>query len=789
MAFKNLLVGWRNIRKNGLFSVINITGLSIGIAVVTLILFWVTDELNYNKSYKNIDRIYTVFEHQQYSEGQELFTYCTPFPLSQYLMDNYPEVEYAATFWVSGDQRFKIDDKVFKEGPVVCAGEDFLHIFSYDIIEGDPDILSKPDQVIVTEEMASILFGDEPAIGKMLQINDSISYSIGAIIASTENNSTIDFELAFPLDYMNEVFGSDFTQWGNNWPRTSVLLAEGADVSKFENSITNLCKDNGQDNTTLYTSPFKKERLYSYSGKNNRIQYVYQFLGIALIIILIASINFINLSTAKAETRRPEVGIRKVMGAGKVSLVNQFLQEKGIMILLSILLSFILILVFIPAFRSVSDKVITFGDLQNKYMIYMLITVVLTVLFLSVVYPSLYLSSFNPAQAIKRFIPRKGNISLKNTLVVFQFILSVVLISSTIVISKQIKYIHNYDLGYDQANLIYLSLSGEARNKFEAVKQEVSQIPGVVGLTLTNRLPFYGGNSSWGFDWDGKDPENDVLICTMYADRDFFETMGIQMVEGNGFPESYNTVVRLDDLPNPQVILNEEAIRRMKLKGPVGKYFGREGDDTKGMIAGVARDFHFQSLHVGVEPMLILPLLYNPDFMIVRVAPQDFSGTIDEIKSTWAELLPSTTCEVGFFDDSIESLYNSETKISGLFKYFSFIAIFISCIGLFGLSLFIIERRKKEIGVRKVNGAKIGEVMVLLNKSFIKWVMIAFVLACPVTWFIMQRWLENFAYKTNISWWVFAFSGILALGIAVLTVSWQSWKAAKENPVEALRYE
>ncbi len=789
MIFGNLRIGWRNIKKNGLFSVINITGLSLGIAVVTLILFWVTDELNYNQSYKNIDRIYTVYEHQQYSEGQELFTYCTPFPLSQYLMDNFPEVEYATTFWVNGEQRFKVEDKAFKEGPVVCAGEKFLDIFSYDVVEGDRDVLSKPDQIILTEKMASVLFGDEPAIGKVLKVSDSLSYSVGAIIASTDKNSTIDFEMVFPLDYMNKAFGSDFTQWGNNWPRTSVLLADGADVKKFEKSVTNLCKDNGQNNTTLYTFPFKKERLYSYSGKNNRIQYVYQFLGIALIIILIASINFINLSVAKAEHRRPEVGIRKVMGAGKISILNQFIQEKGIMIFLSLLLSFILVIIFIPAFRAVSDKVITFSDLNNRYMFYMLAGVVLTVTVLSVVYPSLYLSSFNPAQAIKRIVPRNGGINLKNILVVFQFVLAVVLISSTIVVSRQINYINNYDLGYNQANLIYVPLSGESQNKYEAVKQEMAQIPGVVDLTLTNRLPFYGGNSSWGFDWDGKDPENDVLICTMNADKDYFKTMGMQMAEGNGFPESYNKVVDLEKLPNPQVILNEEAIRRMKLNDPVGKYFGRSGDDVKGMIAGVVKDFHFQSLHVGVEPMLILPLMNNPDYMIARISPQNFSQTIDEIKSAWAKLLPATACEVGFFDDSIESLYNSELKISGLFKYFSFIAIFISCIGLFALSLFIIERRRKEIGVRKVNGAKIGEVMVLLNKSFIRWVMIAFVLACPITWFVMQRWLENFAYKTTISWWVFAFSGILAVSIAILTVSWQSWKAAKGNPVEALRYE
>ncbi len=789
MKFTNLLIGWRNIRKNGLFSVINITGLSLGIAVVILILFWVTDELNYDKFHKNLDQIYSVYEHQQYSEGQELFTYCTPFPLSQYLTDNFPEVEYATTFWINGEQRFSYNDHQFKEGPVAFAGKDFLNIFSYDIIQGDREVLSKPDQIILTEKMASVLFGNESALGKVLEINDSISYSVGAVIASTNENSTIGFEIVFPLEYMHKVFGSDLTSWGNNWPRTSVLLKEGTNVKEFENSVINLCKDNGQQNTTLYVFPFKKERLYSYSGKNNRIQYVYQFLGIALIIILIACINFINLSTAKAEQRRPEVGIRKVMGAGKISILKQFAQEKGIMIFISLLLSFILVLIFIPAFRSVSDKVITFSHLQNKYMLLMLFVVVLTVMAFSVIYPSFYLSSFNPAQAIKKIIPRKGNISLKNSLVVFQFILSVVLISSTIVISRQIKFMHNYDLGYDQANLIYVPLSGEARFKHDAIKQEMAKIPGVTEMALTNRLPFYGGNSSWGFDWDGKEPDNNVLISTMHADNNYFKTMGIEIIDGNHFPENYNKVLNPEELKTPKVILNQEAIRRMKIKDPVGKYFGREGDDTKGTIAGVAKDFHFESLKRPVEPMLILPLFFQPDYIIFRLAPENFMGSIEKIKNSWTELVPHTICEVGFFDERIESLYNSEVKISGLFKYFSFIAIFISCIGLFGLSMFIIERRRKEIGVRKVNGAKIGEVIFLLNKSFIKWVAIAYILACPITWFVMRRWLENFAYKTNIGWWVFAFSGILAIGIAILTVSYQSWKAATRNPVEALRYE
>jgi putative ABC transport system permease protein len=789
MLFKNLRIGWRNIRKNGIFSVINITGLSLGIAVVALILFWVVDELSFDKFNKNIDRIYTVYEHQQYSEGQELFTYCTPFPMSKEFVNSYSEVENATTFANVGEQLIRYEDKEYKEGPVICTDNDFLNIFSFEILEGDRNALLAPDKVIINEEIARLLFGNESAVGKMIKFNDENSFSVGAVVKTDKLNSTIDFKILAPLKLV-ENFGADLTRWGNNWPRTTLLLTENADVESLNSKVTNFLKEKGQDNTTLYLFPFKNERLYSYSGKNNRIQYVYQFLGIAFIIILIASINFINLSTAKAEQRRPEVGIRKVLGANKMSILNQFLQEKGIMIFLSLLLSIILVFIFIPAFRSVSDKVISLSLLTNKFMILLLVGVLLMVLVLSVVYPSLYVSSFTPAQAMKNSkVKKQGKLGLKNLLVTVQFVLSMVLISSTIIIARQLNFINNYDLGYDQANLIYIPLDGEAKNKHEALKQELLGIPGVVNVSRTSRIPFYGGNSSWGFDWEGKDPDNKVLICSMNVDRNYFETMGIKIAEGSNFPENYNEVLDLEKLPSPKVILNHEAIRRMGMKNPVGKYFGREGEDIKGVIAGVTTDFHFESLKRPVEPMLVLPPTSKPGYIIARIDPANFTQTLSNIKSTWAKVLPQSLCEISFFDESLERMYNSEIRISGLFRYFSFIAIFISCIGLFGLSLFVIERRKKEIGVRKVNGANIGEVMFLLNKDFIRWVIIAFVIACPIAWLVMHKWLENFAYKTSLNWWVFALAGALSVIIAILTVSYQSYKAAVRNPVEALRYE
>ncbi len=788
MIIRNILLSWKNIRRGGVFSLINIAGLALGMAVVMLIMFWVIDELSYDKCHNNLDLIYTVYEYQEYSDGQELYTNCTPFPLSKTLKDNYPEIVNASTITNIGRSKIRFEDKEFDEGPIISTNSDFLDIFSYDIIEGNRDALSSNDQIIITEELAQMFFGNESAIGKILNFDKEHNLPIGAVIANQEANSTLNFKALVP-EKLLESYGADLSEWGNNWPRTCILLAQGADVKNLDSKIRYLCKDNGQSNTTLHLFPYKKERLYSYSGKNNKIQYVYQFLGIAFIIILIASINFVNLSTALADHRRPEVGVRKVMGAGKYNILKQFLLEKGMMIFLSIILGGILMTLFLPAFRTISDKDIDIGLLQKNYITMMILASIIILPIVSAIYPSMYLSSINPVIALKKSLnSERQGFNLKSLLVVVQFSLAIILISSSIIIAQQIKYVNNYDLGYNHANLIYIELEGEARNKHEAIKQALSEIPGVESITCSDKLPLWGGNSSWGHEWEGKDPEQTVLLCKMNVDKDYFKTLGIELIEGRTFPDLYDTKLIYDELSSPQVILNQEAVRRMGLKNPIGKIFSPWGD-KKGTIIGVTEDFHFESLHSGVEPILLLPIFDNPEYIILKLSPENFSQTIDDIKKSWSEIIPEIKCDPGFFENRIEGLYYAEVKISKLFRYFSFIAIFISCIGLFGLSLFIIERRKKEIGVRKVNGALISEIVVLLNGNLVKWVFIAFIIATPLAWYLMNKWLENFAFRTNLSWWIFALAGVMALGIALLTVSWQSWRAASHNPVEALRYE
>lgn len=788
MLLKNIKTGWQQILKNKFFSILNIGGVAIGIAVTALILFWVIDELSFDKFHKNIDEIYSVYEHQVYSDGQELFTGNTPFPLGAELKSKFAEVVNATTFMTMGNSSIKFNDLEFKEGPIVVVDKEFLNIFSFEIIEGDPNTLSSPDKIMITEEIAKLFFKEESPLGKVITIYGNFQLSVGAVIKCPEKQSTLNFKILVPIK-VAESIGANLSSWNNNWPRTSILLAKGSNANLLNEKIKNICKNNGQDNTTLHLFPFKNERLYSISDKNNRIQYVYQFLAIAFIIVLIASINFVNSSTASSETRRSEVGIRKVLGANKINLTTQFFHEKGLMILFSLIISIFLILLLTPLFNELSGKTITFSLLQNKYLIGIFTFILLLILLLSVGYPALYISSFVPARVLqKQGKSKHGWISFRSSLVVVQFALSIILIICTIAVSSQLKYINNYNLGYERDNLVFLELNQKTSTKHEALSSKFRNIAGVVNLTKSDKLPFWGGNSSSGYNWQGKTPETNVLICRMEVDNNYFETMGISLADGKAFSQLYEKVINTDETPIREVILNQEAIRRMGMDEPIGKFFER-GDDARASIVGVAEDFHFESLKNEMEPMLLTPLTEDPTIIILRIMPDNFAQTIQEIKDSWASVIPDAVCEFGFFNNRIQQMYNSELRISSLFKYFSFIAIFIACIGLFGLSVFAIERKKKEIGIRKVNGSRISQILTMLNKDFVKWVIIAFVIAVPVANFTMNKWLESFAYKTTLSWWIFAEAGVLALAIALLTVSWQSWRAATRNPVEALRYE
>jgi ABC-type antimicrobial peptide transport system permease subunit len=788
MIRHHLIVAFRNIFRNKVFSLITTTGLSIGMTTFVLILLWVMDEMNFDTFHANIDRMYCIIERQDYSEGQVLHTNNTPFALKEELQTNYPEVaNVTRTLWM-GNRPMSHEEKVINAGPIAFVDPEFMEVFSFKQLSGDPNALIEPNKILITEEVAQSFFGDEDPLGKILQMDGAFDFEVGGILQNIPENSTFQFNILVPFVQMEKIFERDLNSWGNNWPRTTLVLKEDASPAAFEEKIKDLCKEHDQENTTLFIKAFADDHLYSNSGENNRIQYVYLFLAIGMIVLLIASVNFVNLSTAVSERRAKEVGIRKVIGANRWSLINQFFGEKTILIFISLLLSILLTILLIPLFNEISGKQLVFNLFENPILIFLFLGVGILSTILSGIYPSLVLSSYSPVSALKSIITvkQKGVINLRSSLVIFQFSLSIILIVSAIVVMSQLNYIKSFNLGYEAENLIYIELPGQSKQLHEPFSNEILKIPGVAKLTKADKPPFWGGNSSWGYDWEGKDPELKVLICAMWVDKNYFDVMGIPLKDGKTFSERFVNY-SLEEVENVDVILNAEAIRRMKMEDPVGKYFGR--GDTKGTIVGVTEDFNFETLKRGVEPLLLLPLQNEPNVIIAKIRKDNIHGTIESIEQAWKKINPASPFSFGFFDDRLESNYRGEVRISKLFRYFTFIAIFIASLGLLGLSSFSIQRKTKEIGIRKVVGAPVSSILVLLTRDFVRWVLIAFVIACPIAWYTMQQWLENFAYKTNLNWGIFIVSGLLALFVALFTVSFQTIRASLKNPVDSLRYE
>jgi len=781
-------IATRNIFRNKVFSLITTTGLSIGMATFVLILLWVMDEFSFDRFHNNIDRMYCIIEKQDYSDGQMLHTNNTPFALKEELLSNYPEVSKATrTLWM-GDRPMSFEDKILTTGPIAFVDPEFLDMFSFKMSKGDPKALAEPNTIIITEQIARSFFGDVDPIGKILKMDGQYDFEIGGVLEDVPDNSTFRFNILIPFIQMKMIFGRDINSWGNNWPRTTVLMKEDASAADFEKKIENLCKEHGQENTSLFVKSLHKDHLYSDSGENNRIQYVYLFIAIGIIILLIASVNFINLSTAKSEERAMEVGIRKVVGADRWNLINQFFSEKLLLVLISLVISILLTSLLIPLFNEISGKSLQFNFFKNTNLILLFTGVGLLSTLLSGIYPSLVLSSFSPARALKSMITkkRKKGVSLRSVLVIVQFSLSIILIVSAMIVLSQLNYIKSFNLGYEAENLIYVEMSGQSKQLHEPFANEILKIPGVTKLTKADKPPFYGGNSSWGYDWDGKDPELKVLICMMLVDKNYFDVMGIPFMGGKSFSDRFENY-SLEAVENVDVILNAEAIRRMKMEEPIGKYFGRE--DYKGTIVGVTKDFNFESLRSTVEPLVMLPLQNEPNVIIARIQKDNIHSTIESIEQTWKKINPTSPFTYGFFDDRLEQMYQGEVRVSKLFRYFTAIAIFIASLGLLGLSSFSIQRKTKEIGIRKVVGASVKSILILLTKDFIRWVILSFIIACPIAYYSMHQWLQNFAYKTNLNWWIFAASGLLALFVALFTVSFQTVKAALKNPVYSLRYE
>ncbi|QCR25106.1 ABC transporter permease [Pontibacter sp. SGAir0037] len=780
-------MAFRNLMRHKVFSLINIAGLALGMTCSILILLWVQDEVSFDKFHENIDQLYRVMEVQHYPGNDDLITDANPGPLAEALEKDMPEVKYAvrSTTW-EWKQLFTYEDKIIKVNGRHTDPE-FFEVFSFPLLHGDPkQVLQEPNSVVISASTAQKFFGTTDAVGKIFKINNSASYQVTGVMQDVPKNSSFQFDYVMPLnDWINTPGGEWVKDWSNNGIRTYVLLQPGADVAAVNKKIEGFIKKYApKSNADLFLQPISEMHLYSDfrpgKDRSGMIVYVRLFSVVAAFLIIIACINFMNLATARSAKRAKEVGVRKAIGAGKNALVQQFMLESVLVAFLALFLSLNLVGIVLPQFNNLTGKAITL-DLSDPGLILILLGVALVTGLISGSYPAFFLSSFNPAVVLKGTVKLSSKVSLfRKGLVVFQFVLSALLIVSTLVVYLQLHYIRTKDIGLNRENVVQIPIEGEIGQRYDMIKQEFLKQAGITGVTAANQSPLMIGNSTGHINWAGKAPDADILFSIIYTELDFLETMNIQVKEGRGFSEEYGA-----DTAN--VLINEEAARLMQLENPVGEWL--EGGGQKAQIIGVVKDFHSSSVQEPMQPLILLLNSGAKNTMFARIAPGQAPGALAAMEKVLKKYNPAFPFTYHFLDEDFEKMYKSEAIIGELTNYFAGIAILISCMGLFGLALFTAEQRTKEIGIRKVLGASTSGIVFMLSKDFLKLVLLANIVALPLSWYLMSNWLDDYAYRTELSWWIFAAAFVATIIIAMLTLSFHAIKTAVANPVNSLRTE
>jgi predicted permease len=784
MLTNYIKTAFRNFRRNKGSFFINVVGLAIGMACSILILLWVMDELSVNRFHTNIDRIYSVMEHQYYSDGVNSISN-TPGILAPALKEEIPEVEHAITTTWNQDHLFTVGEKSFKENGIY-AREEFFQIFSFNLLNGvSSQVLEKPQSVVINESLAKKYFSTaDDAMGEAIVINQDESYTVTGVFEDTPDNSTLQFDYVFPFkDWL--VRNEWATEWGNNGPYTYVTLHNGASEEAVESKILDFIKERHEEtDTQLFLHPFADVYLYSrFENKEvigGRIDYVRLFSVVAFFILLIACINFMNLSTARSTKRAKEVGIRKSIGASRGSLIGQYLGESILISFCALFLAVLLVEGFLPVFNDLTEKSIAI-DYGNLEMTSAFLGISLLTGLIAGSYPALYLSSFEAVKTLKGTIKSSfGEAFVRKGLVVFQFSLSIILIISTILIYNQIQYVQNKNLGYKIENLIRLPIEGNLDEQWDVFRQQLEQNPDVISVSRAS-TSFLGRNSNTGdVHWSGKDPEEHLLFEMVRVDYDLMETMNMKLAAGRNFSREFGA-------DTSRIVVNERALEVMGMENGIGQIL--DIWDDKWEIIGVVEDFHFQQLHYNIEPLIFM---LEPEFTwvsFIRVRSDNMTKTLADIESVYKKINPEYPFDYEFMDQQYASMYRSETRIGELAKYAAVLAIIICCLGLFGLSAFTAEQRTKEIGIRKVLGASVQNLVLMLSKDFTKPVLIAIGISVPVSWYLMSNWLSDYAYRIDIGWSVFVLGSGVALLVAWLTVSWQSVKAATMNPTKSLKTE
>ncbi len=783
--FRNYLkTAFRNLIRHKAFSIINLLGLTVGLSTFLFIALWIKDEVTYDRFNKNIDQLYEVFENQTYS-ADKIYTFAaTPGPMAEGLQSEFPEVEVAARANWGGRELFSYKDKNFY-GQGKYADSTLLTMFTFDWIEGDPSH-PMPDisSVVLNESLAKKLFGNEPALGRIIRFRNRNDLTVTGVYKDLPSNSTLQCDFVAPFKYYEDD-SPWLKNWGNNGIMTFVKLRPGADYQAFNKKIADYIKTKNKDsNVTLFLHPYKDLRLYSNFEKGKqaggRITYVKAFAVIAIFILIIACINFMNLTTARSAMRFKEIGVRKVVGARRLSLVYQFLSESFLITLIAMVFSAFIVRLFLPYFNELTSKKIHIDFLNPPFWIGFLIILIVTG-FLSGSYPSFFLSAFRPSSVLKGTSGSSlSGQGLRKLLVVIQFSLSVILIVSALVIYRQIRYILDKDLGFDKDNVIYFYQNEGIKNNFNAFRNEALSQPFITGVGRGTQIPYQTGSSSSGLNWDGKKDDDNILFQIYQTDFDMIKVMGFDLLEGRNFSREYAT-------DSDNFIVNEEAARRMRFENPVGHNMELWGH--KGQIIGEVKDFNNTSLYSPIEPLIFMLAPDNTYITFIRIQPGKSKEAIAYLQNLTKKYDPAFPFEYLFLDKSYADNYKTEMTLGKLANYFTGIAIFIACLGLFGLASFSVERRTKEISVRKVFGASIARLVVMLCRDFAWLILISLLIGGISGWYLMHKFLLMYAYHTELTYVVFTITVLVVMGLALTTVGYQSLKASMANPAKSLRTE
>jgi putative ABC transport system permease protein len=778
---------WRSLRRYLSVTVMNVTGLTAGLACTFLIFLWVGDELKYDRFHMNAEQIYRVEEDQPYSNGTFHVT-VTPWPSGPVWKLQIPEIQEQCRLTAPGSFLIARNEVAFYEEGVLAVDSSFFRLFSFPLLRGDAGtVLGRPLSMVISDEMAAKYFGKEDPMGKTLLINTREVFQVTGVFRKMPENSSVRADFLIPYDYMkHSQYYSE--SWSSNSIETYVKLIPGADTAKVNRLLTRVVAENNTDNTTRFmVFPLVKQHLYSYFGfghKPGAILNVWIFSAIALLVLLIACINFMNLSTAQSAMRAKEIALRKVNGATRRQLMTQFFGESALTTLIAAVVAVVLCLVLMHVFNRISGKHFVAADLMQPVFVAGLVVISVLTALSSGLYPALVLSGFKPVSMLKGGQPSgMTGTRFRKISVFIQFALSIMLITGTLVLYKQLQYMQSKKLGYDKENLLYIPLRGDLKKSYDLIKQELLQEPGVKAISASNSPPYMIGSNSDNITWEGKPADMHVLVSMGSADYDYIEAMGIKLKAGRGFSSAFPGDADHDTTAN--FIINEQLEKIMETDNAVG---ARLKFGSAGTVIGVMKDFNFQSLHEPVAP-LALAIWGNDyrNFMLVRLQPGNLAGNLKLLGKAWERVVPAYPMDFHFVDQEIEGNYRSEIRMGTLMNIFSLLALIIGSIGLFGLSAYMVEKKNREVGLRKALGAGNAHIIFLFLREFLVLQFVAALIVIPVSYRVLQQFLNNYNYRISLNPWLFAASVGITLVVAVAAISYQTLKALRINPAITLK--